>query len=75
MTKTIVIIGSSNIEKVSYNDWYHDLIVTFSGNRPYIYRNVPKTIFDNLEAVINSNGSVGSYIYHNVRSAFEYQAI
>lgn len=75
MTKTFVIIGSSNIDKITYNDWYHDLVVTFRGNRPYIYRNVPQTVVTALEAVIQAGGSVGSFIYHNVRSNFEYQAV
>lgn len=63
MIKTIDAVGSSNIEKIEYNEEERELCVTFKGGSVYAYADVPAYKATELEEA----SSKGSYINQNIK--------
>lgn len=73
--------SSSNIERVAFGDEpdkepdVATLYVQYTGGRSYAYRDVPYEINVGIRKAVENGDSVGSFIHHNVRDAFEASAI
>ncbi len=59
-------VTSSNVESIGYDENSELLYVHFLNGSTYVYKNVPKVIYEQL---INSP-SIGSYMHRNIKGLF-----
>lgn len=64
----MVYVDSSNIEAIGYDDVAQELHVQFLSGGYYVYRNVPRQIFDGLM----SAASKGSFLNREVKGVYQF---
>lgn len=62
---------SSNVTSADYNRRKRQLVLTFKGNRPYMYSDVP---YSKYRKLINS-ASKGSFVNHQIAFAYKYKKL
>lgn len=61
-------VDSSNIEAIGYDDNAQELHVQFIGGGYYVYRAVPRQIFDDMMAA----PSKGSFLNREVKGVYQF---
>lgn len=61
--------GSSNLEKVAYDDSTDTMTITFLDGRTYDYMNVPATVVRQFK----ETGSYGEFFSRHIRGRYQYQ--
>lgn len=67
----MISVESSNLDRVGYDDSTNDLYVQFKSSGLYVYRNVPKEVYDEL---LNAE-SKGKYHNKNIKWKYEYKRL
>jgi len=66
-------VNGSNIDLVAYSETLKEFFVRFNNGNTYIYKDVPKEIFD--EVVSDTTQSIGSFMNRKVKGFFRYEQI
>lgn len=61
------LLNSSNLTGCEYDQPSHTLTITFQNGGEYAYRNVPESVYENLQ----SAPSPGSYFAASIRGKFQ----
>jgi hypothetical protein len=68
-TPDMEFVDSSNLEAIGYSDDDQTLWVQFKGGRTYIYDEVPRYVFEDLQAA----PSKGSFLNREVKSNYHFR--
>jgi hypothetical protein len=69
----IQLINGTNVNMVGYSDSLKEMLIRFTNDKKYIYKDVPRNVYDDL--VATDNKSVGSYLVRCVKGFFRYEFI
>lgn len=61
-------VKSSQISYIGYEPEQSDLFITFKNGSTYMYKDVPKYMFDNLKGA----KSVGEYFSNFIKNSYEF---
>lgn len=64
-------VDAPNIDLIGYSESLQFLLIRFSTGKRFIYKEVPKEIFDN----ISTAKSIGSFMVEKVKGYFRYEEI
>ncbi len=67
----MIVVQSSNIESVGYDENDQEVYVKFLNGSVYVYRGVPLHDFEGLRDA----PSVGSYLHRNFKNVYAYERI
>ena len=67
----MIVVQSSNIESVGYDENDQEVYVKFLNGSVYVYRGVPLHDFEGLRDA----PSVGSYLHRNFKNIYPYERI
>lgn len=70
VTETIEIKNSSNILAISYTD-VEAMVVKFKGGGEYLYKKVPKELYENMA----KSQSAGKYLNSTIIGKFEHEKL
>ncbi|MBU1122455.1 MAG: KTSC domain-containing protein [Candidatus Omnitrophica bacterium] len=71
MSIEMIPVSSSNIQAIGYDEDNEIVHVQFLNNTEYIYKGVPRPIFEGL---INSP-SIGSFLHRNFKNVYPYERV
>ncbi len=69
----LVPVNGTNVNLVGYSESLKEFFVRFSDDKTYIYKDVPKYIFDGITAP--HCGSIGSFMNRKVKGFFRYERV
>jgi len=67
----MIMVSSSNVSRIGYDDSTQTLYVEFHSGSMYIYKGVPVMEFDGLK----NASSIGSYLHRNIKQVYPYERI
>lgn len=67
----MVMVSSSNVSEVGYDEQNMIVYVRFTNDSLYIYKGVPKYDYEGLLYA----GSVGSYLHRNYKNVYPYERL
>jgi hypothetical protein len=70
----LIPVKSSNVREVGYDPARRDLYIRFKSG-PYVYFDVPPTVFEQLLYAAGHGGSVGQYIARAVKPVYQFRKL
>jgi hypothetical protein len=67
----MIVVSSSNVGAIGYDESTETLYVSFHNNSTYIYKGVSIVEFEGLK----NAPSVGSYLHRNIKNLYPYERI
>lgn len=68
--ETFVFRGSSNLQDATYDPDVENLTITFQDGNPYVYFNVPVSVYRGLTQA----SSAGQYFHRQIKGRYSYEA-
>lgn len=64
-------VNSSNIDSIGYNATKKQLFVKFKNDTIYVYKDVPKDVWNELQNV----ESKGKFVYYEIKDVYDYEKL
>lgn len=63
-------VSSSNVDEIGYDPQARELWITFKGGgSPYVYMNVPDTVYESMR----NAGSKGRFVWSSLRDVYSFR--
>jgi len=67
-----LMVKSNAITSMGYDDRTHVLEIEYKNGTVYRYKEVPRTVWDELKRIDSSGGSIGAYVNANIRDKYDF---